>query len=88
MIITFSDASFNITARTSYGQGGVISGVRICEEGHMDVYHMINWLSINQRGVCHSSYRAQILACAEGDDMGLCIQTALRSHFKTVYIRN
>lgn len=54
----------------------------------MDVYHMINRLSIEQRGICHYSYVAEILARADGNDIGFYVRTALRSIFPTVTIRN
>jgi len=43
------------------------------------MYHVIDWSSHKQRRVSHSSYGAEILACADSDDRGYHLRSSLRS---------
>lgn len=65
IVKTFSDASFNISKRTSYGQTNLLT--TICFDSQT-VMHPIDWSSCKHKRVCYSSYGAEILACADADD--------------------
>lgn len=78
-IWTFSDASFNITSGRDYGQTGIITGIHAKGDGDNEIYHAIDWASSKQRRVSHSSYGAEILACADADDRGYYIKQAVKS---------
>lgn len=88
MVITSSDASFNITGRKPYGQSGVLAGLRIIQEGNADIYNLLDWMSINLRRICCSSSGAEILACAEDDDRSFYIRTAICSILPSIATRN
>lgn len=88
MITTFSDASFNITSRKSYGQTGLVLGVRTTMDDGYEMFHMLDWVSTKQRRISHSSYGAEILACAEGDDRGYYLREGMRSLFPKTSMRN
>lgn len=82
VVTSFSDAAFNITNSTQYGQTGIVCGIRFVTDGvGNDVYHIIDWSSMRQKRVCYSSYGAEILACTEGDDRGYNIKMGLASLF-------
>lgn len=87
-VCTYSDAAFNISPRQSYGQTGVISGIRIETPGDDPIYHMIDWASSKQRRVSHSSYGAEILACTEADDRGFSIKNSYSSLNPNIKIRH
>lgn len=78
-ILTFSDASFNISSKQVYGQTGVIKGIAVNNEHGFPNFYPIDWASAKQRRVTHSSYGAEILACAEGDDRGYNLKSILES---------
>lgn len=100
---TFSDASFNITAGRDYGQTVIITGLRVHTDKQDDIYHTIDWASNKQRRIIHSSYGAEILACADADDRGYCLgrvsgpsptiwksstsYTSSRAVYSTLYLR-
>ena len=88
ILSTFSDASFNITARKSYGQTGLVSGVRTTMQDGSELFHILDWVSTKQRRISHSSYGAEILACAEGDDRGFYLKMGINSLFPKVKMRN
>ena len=81
IICTFSDAAYNISSAKSYGQSGIFAGLSIKTAGGLQVYHAIDWSSTKQRRICHSSYGAEIIACADGDDRGFHLRGAFRSLF-------
>lgn len=82
VVTSFTDAAFNITKSTQYGQTGLVCGIRFVGDGtENDVYHVIDWGSMRQKRVCYSSYGAEILACTEGDDRGYNIKMSLASLF-------
>lgn len=83
MVTRFPGGSFSINTRRSWGQRGVVSVLRLYQEGHMDVYHMMTGLSFKLRRIYRSSYGAEILVSTESDGIGVYIQTALRSRFPT-----
>ena len=87
-VTTFSDASFNISSRKSYGQTGVICGIRTTMNEGSEQYYVIDWVSTKQKRISHSSYGAEILACAEADDRGYYIKTGMRSLFPKTGIRS
>lgn len=62
-----SDASFGIVSGRLYGQTGIITGLKIWITEGDCTYHIIDWASTKQRRVSHSSYGAEILACAGTD---------------------
>lgn len=76
---TFSDASFNIVSGRDYGQTGVVTGLKAYGKNGENCFHLVDWTSSKQRRVSHSSYGAEILACADADDRGFYIKQAVRS---------
>lgn len=62
ILTTFSDAPFNISISTSYGQTGPLT--TICFDSET-VIHPIDGSSYKQKRVCFSSYGAEIHACAD-----------------------
>lgn len=82
VVTSFSDAAFNISKSTQYGQTGLVTGIRLVGEDNIgDIYHMIDWASVKQKRVCYSSYGAEILACTEADDRGYNIKLSMASLF-------
>lgn len=82
VVTSFSDAAFNVTKSSQYGQTGIICGIRyVSRTSEQDVYHLIDWASLKQRRVCYSSYGAEILACTEADDRGYNLKLGLSSLF-------
>ena len=88
MVTTFSDAAFNINSRKSYVQTGLIMGIRTLLKDGPECFHTLDWVSTKQRRICHSSYGAEILACAEADDRGFYLKMGMRSLFTSTKIRN
>lgn len=78
-VVTFSDASFNISKSQQYGQTGFISGIQVVTDVFENVYHVIDWSSAKQQRVSHSSYGAEILVCTDADDRGYYVKLALKS---------
>lgn len=78
-IRSFSDAAFNITKKSQYGQTGIIIGLEYESENDEKVYHIVDWASVKQKRVSYSSYGAEILACTEADDRGFNIKMAIQS---------
>lgn len=69
-ICTFSDASHGGLDEI-YGQTGCITGVRINQRGGLPtIFHCIDWTSHKQKQVSYSSFGAEIIAAAHGDDRG------------------
>lgn len=87
-VSTFTDASFNQTSSSGYGQSGIITGLRIEMEHGLDLYHAIDWCSNKQRRVSYSPYGAEVLACADADDRGFYLKSALNSIFTRKPTRN
>ena len=88
-IESFSDAAFNISRAKQYGQTGLIVGLRYLVKGRTDaIYHVVDWASRKQRRVCHSSYGAEILACADADDRGYNLKMAMASLFPAKTFRH
>lgn len=88
-IESFSDAAFNISRAKQYGQTGLIVGILFNVKGKDDaVYHVVDWASRKQRRVCHSSYGAEILACADADDRGYNLKMAMTSLFPSDKFRH
>lgn len=82
-IESFSDAAFNISRAKQYGKTGLIVGIRYMMKGRTEaMYHVVYWASRKQRRVCHSSYGAEILACADADDRGYNLKLAMTSLFQ------
>lgn len=78
-VCTFSETAFNISPSQSYGQTGIISGIKIESRDEKTIYHIVDWASSKQRRVSHSSYGAEILACTDADDKGFNIKNAIAS---------
>lgn len=51
-------------------------------------FYVIDWVSTKQKRISHSSYGAEILACAEADDRGYYLKMGLRSLFPKANMRN
>lgn len=67
VITSFSDAAFNVTQSPIYGQTGIVNGIRyVTKVEEHDIYHIIDWASMRQRRVCHSSYGAGYLGIHRG----------------------
>lgn len=83
-VYSFSDASFNISASQSYGQTGMVTGLLFdANRGRTGMaFHPIYWSSSKPRRVSHSSYGAEIIACAEADDRGFHIKEAMQTMFQ------
>lgn len=73
--MTFSDASFNISMSSQYGQTVFITGVFFNYEGR--TYHPVDWGSTKEKRVCYSSYGAEILACTNSDDIIYYVRMAI-----------
>lgn len=81
-LVSFSDASFNITSRQVYGQTGGIAGIRYIKPGDdARIIHFIDWTSHKQRRVCYSSYGAEIIAICTAEDRGFALKQALAALF-------
>ena len=78
-IVTFSDASYNVCKSQSYGQSGIITGLSVDTASDGTLFYPLDWTSSRQKRVSHSSYGAEILACAAADDRGFFIKECLRS---------
>lgn len=79
-IATYSDAAFNVTKSSSYGQTRFVSGLQFdagTEEG--DIYHVIDLCSSKQRRVIYSSYGAEIFACTYAGGRVFHIKQAFKS---------
>lgn len=68
MMTTFSDAGFKKDKSRDYGQTDLVTGLGITTDSDHDIFHHIDWCSTKQRRVSYSSYVAEILAAADGDD--------------------
>eukprot|EP00171_Calliarthron_tuberculosum_P007062 IDg7062t1 len=80
----FTDASFNISASRNYGQNGFVAGIAFRQDKDcVTQFHVTDWNSSKQRRVCYSSFGAEILACAEGDDRTYSLCEAIRSILST-----
>ena len=88
IVSTFSDASFNISSLKSYGQTGLVFGIRTLTKDGSEHFHTLNWVSTKQRRICHSSYGAEILACADGDDRVYYLKMGLRALFPVAKMSN
>ena len=87
-VLTFSDAAFNVTKSNAYGQTGIINGMLFEYENGSHIFHILDWTSSKQRRVSHSSYGAEILACAEADDGGYYIKKAMNKMYDTNLIKH
>lgn len=78
-LVSFSDASFNISGSQQYGQTEFVSGIRYqTDEGEAMTYHLIDWARAHQRRVSYSSYGAEILGCTETDYKGFHTKITLQ----------
>lgn len=81
-LVSFSDASFNISRRQVYGQSGVTCGIRYRQKtGDARIFHIVDWTSHKQKRVCYSAYGAEILACTAADDRGLALKQGIMDIF-------
>lgn len=51
-------------------------------------FYVIVWVSTKQKRITHSSYGAEILACAEADDRGYYLKAGMQSLFPNTAMRN
>lgn len=79
IVCTFTDASFNQSTSSGYGQTGTLTGLRIQLRNGVGLFHPIYWVSNKQRRVSYSPYGAEILACADGEDRGFYFKSGLNS---------
>lgn len=81
MVSTMSDALHG-ASDDIYGQTGSITGLKIMTENPRTTYfHPIAWSSHKQIRVSYSSFRAEIIAAAYGDDRGFDLKLSLLSLF-------
>lgn len=78
-LVTFSYASFNISSRQVYGQTGLLTSIVIGNTQGQDYFYLLDWSSKKQRRVTFSSYGAEIIAAADGDDRTNHMKESLRS---------
>lgn len=86
-IHSFADASFKIVTGREYGLMGIITGLMIQGHDGEDVCQVIDWSSSKQRRVTHSSYGAEIIACADADDRDSGLKQILGSLHRTETVR-
>lgn len=86
LLSTFSDAS-HPRVRT-YGETGVIIGLRGFRESGEDKYHVMDWTSHRQKRVSYSAYSAEILACATADDPGNYLKQTIQSLLPRIELRH
>lgn len=58
VVLTYSDAAFNISSRHSYGQTGLVRGLWMRPKNGSEINHAIDWLSAKQKRITYSSYGA------------------------------
>lgn len=76
---SYYDDSFNISSYQRYGQTGTVTDLAFDDNwGCTHVFHPIDWKSSKKRRVSHSSYGAEILACADADERGFYVKQALK----------
>lgn len=81
-LISFSDASYNISQKHVYCQSGVISGVRYrSDQSDAQQLHVIYWTSYKQKRVYYSAYGAEILACTTAEDRGYAVKVGIEDLF-------
>lgn len=78
-IWNYPDAPLNVVAGRGYGQIGIVTGLMVQSETNEKVFHPVDWGSSKLKRVSHSSYGAEILACADADDRGFYRKEPLRS---------
>ena len=88
IVSSFSDASFNHSDSSGYGQTGLITGLRIKQKDGVDLFHPLDWTSSKQKRVSYSPYGAEVLACAEAEDRGYYLKMGLMSIFPLTKVRN
>lgn len=88
LVSTFTDASFNKSAQSGYGQTGTITGLHIRLRNGLGIFHPVDWCSTKQRRVSYSPYGAEVLACADADDRGFYFKSGINSIFCEAKIRN
>ena len=88
IVSSFSDASFNHTDATGYGQTGLVTGLRIKRKTGLDLFHPLDWVSAKQKRVSYSPYGAEVLACAEADDRAYYVKNGLMSIFYNTKVRS
>jgi hypothetical protein len=76
-VCSFSDGAFTVASSFSCGQSGVLAGLHMQLDRGESVYHAIDFYSGKQKRVVHSSFGAEILACADADDRGYSIKFGL-----------
>jgi len=87
-VSSFSYASFNQSSSSGYGKSGILSGLCIDLKNGAALLHPIDWCSNKQRRVSCSPYGAEVLACADADNRGYHLKTAMNSLFIKNKTRN
>lgn len=85
-ICTIYDAFHNGMTET-YGHSGVLCGLKVRTES-LTLYHPVMWSSHIQKKVSYSSFGAEILAAADGDDRGYHVKMTLGSLFPEAPVRH
>ena len=86
ILTSFSDASFNINSQK--GQAGLTPDIRTKMKDGIDQFYVIKGASTKRKRISHSSYGAEILACAEANDRGYYLKMGMHSLFSKTGIRN
>ena len=80
ILSTFTDAAH--PRDRDYGQTGLITGLRVIDkDGLSEIFHPIDWTSHKRKRVSYSSYGAEMLAAADGDDRGYYYRMTINSLF-------
>lgn len=66
----------------------MIIGLMIEAESEEPLFHLIDWGSCKQRRVSHSSYEAEILACADANDGIFYLKESIHPISPTEKIKN
>lgn len=81
-IMTYVNATFSVSASSSHGQTGIVSGIVFPgrDENH-EVYRLMKWVSLKQRQVCYSVNGNKLLVSADADNRSYITKTSLQSIF-------
>lgn len=75
-VLTFAETSLKIFTGLKYVHNELISGIVVTTPTGK-YYHIIDWMSQKKRRISNSSYGAEILSFADGDDRGLSGKTCV-----------
>ena len=88
IVSSFSDAAFNHTDMSGYGQTGLLTGLRIKRRDGVTSTTPLTGPVASKKRVSYSPYGDEVLACAEADDRGYYIKIGLMAMFPNTKVRN